>query len=232
MSSCIPNADASTLDRAAMSLDQKAHWERIYSAKGPDELSWFEAEATLSLMLIQRAVPNRDAAIIDVGAGAATLVDGLLAAGYHRITVLDLSSAALAQAQQRLAERATTISWREADILTNAFPANAFDLWHDRAVFHFLTDAADRSRYVAQVRHALRPGGYALVATFAEDGPTRCSGLEVARYSPAALHAEFGDEFQVVVSQQQTHHTPWGAEQSFTYCLCQYEPHASMRDPA
>jgi len=213
-------------------VNQKAHWEQIYNTKSPEQMSWFEAEPTLSLMLIQRAVPNRDAAIIDVGAGAATLVDDLLTAGYHRITVLDLSGAALAQTQRRLSDRAATVSWREGDILTNALPANAFDLWHDRAAFHFLTDAADRSRYVAQVRRALRPGGFVLIATFAEDGPERCSGLQVARYSPTALHTEFGDEFRIVTSQQQTHRTPWGAEQSFTYCLCQYEPHASARDPA
>ncbi|MGH9807463.1 MAG: class I SAM-dependent methyltransferase [Terriglobia bacterium] len=200
--------------------------------KGPDQVSWFEAEATLSLALIQRAAPDRDAAIIDVGAGAATLVDGLLNAGYRRITVLDLSAAALAQAQHRLAERAQTIAWCETDILTADLPANEFDVWHDRAVFHFLTDAAHRVRYVAQVRHALRFGGYALVATFAEDGPTRCSGLEVARYSPDALHTEFGDDFRLVASRRQMHRTPWGAWQAFTYCLCRFEPHASSRHAA
>ena len=205
-------------------MDRKAHWEQIYRTKGPDQVSWFEAEARLSLTLIERAVPERDAAIIDVGAGAATLVDGLLAAGYRQVTVLDLSAAALIQAQLRLGDRAGTVAWREADILTAELPAHAFDLWHDRAVFHFLTGAADRARYVAQVRHALRPGGYALVATFAEDGPTRCSGLEVARYTPEALHSEFGDEFQLVTSMHQMHRTPWDARQAFTYCLCRYEP--------
>ena len=211
-------------------MDRKTHWEQIYRTKGPDQVSWFEAEASLSLTLVERAVPDREARIIDVGAGAATLVDGLLAAGYHHITVLDLSAAALAQAQRRLGDRAKRVAWREADVLTGELPAHAFDLWHDRAVFHFLTDATDRARYLAQVRHALRPGGYALVATFAEDGPTRCSGLEVARYSPEALHSEFGDEFQLVTSAHQTHRTPWDARQAFTYCLCRYEPQPVTSD--
>lgn len=213
-------------------MDPKAHWEHLYRVKGPDQVSWFEAEAIRSLALIQGAVPDRDAAIIDVGAGAATLVDGLLNAGYCRITVLDLSAAALAQAQHRLAERARAVVWQESDILTADLPASAFDVWHDRAVFHFLTNAADRVRYVAQVRHALRSGGYTLVATFAEDGPARCSGLEVARYSADALHTEFGDAFRLVTSQRHTHRTPWGAEQAFTYCLCRYEPPASSRHAA
>jgi SAM-dependent methyltransferase len=213
-------------------MDPKAHWEHVYNTKGPDQVSWFEREATLSLALVQRVAPRRDEAIIDVGAGAATLVDGLLAAGYHDITVLDLSAAALAQAQHRLRERAAAVDWREADILTADLPPARFDVWHDRAVFHFLTDPADRATYVDQVRRALRPGGFALVATFAEDGPTRCSGLEVARYSPDSLHAQFGSDFRLLTSRRRLHHTPWGAEQAFSYCLCRYEPRASTRHAA
>jgi len=213
-------------------VDPKAHWERVYNTKEPRELSWFEPEATLSLELIQDATPDREASIIDIGAGASTLVDGLLDAGYHRITVLDLSAAALAQSQHRLGDRARTISWREADVLNVDLPAHSFDVWHDRAVFHFLTDAADRVRYVAQVRHAVRRGGHVLVATFAEDGPTRCSGLDVERYSADSLHSEFGDDFRVVASRRVTHHTPWGTRQPFTYCLCRFEPHATLRHVA
>lgn len=210
-------------------MDPKSYWEQVYRTKGPDQVSWFQPEATLSLELIQQVAPARDSAIIDVGAGASTLVDGLLIAGYGRITVLDLSPAALAQAQQRLPNAAGSVVWREADVLTADLPAAAFDVWHDRAVFHFLTSAADRARYVAQVRHAVRSGGYVLVATFAEDGPTRCSGLDVARYSPDALHSEFGSDFRLVDSRREEHDTPWGARQAFTYCLCRYEPHASAR---
>jgi SAM-dependent methyltransferase len=213
-------------------MDAKTHWEQLYQTKGPDQMSWFEPEATLSAALIQRVAPTRNEEIIDVGAGSATLVDGLLAAGYHRLTVLDLSAAALEQARRRLGERASAVEWREADILDAKLAERSFDVWHDRAVFHFLTDAADRRAYVSQLRHALRPGGFALVATFAADGPTRCSGLEVARYSPDSLHAEFGDDFRLLTSEQRTHLTPWGAQQAFTYCLCRYDPHARTRHAA
>ncbi len=213
-------------------MDSKAHWERIYRTKAPDQTSWFEPAATLSLELVRRIAPTRDEAIIDVGAGTATFVDGLLDAGYRRITVLDLSAAALAQARQRLGDRARAVDWREADILHARLPGRAFDVWHDRAVFHFLTEPADRRRYVAQVRDSLRPGGFALVATFAADGPSRCSGLDVARYSPNGLHAEFGPDFELVASERQTHVTPWGTPQAFTYCLCRFEPHASTREAA
>jgi SAM-dependent methyltransferase len=213
-------------------VDPKAHWERIYRTKTPDQMSWFEPEADVSLSLIREASPDRNAAIIDVGAGSSTLVDGLLDSGYHDITVLDLSGAALDQARRRLGDRAATVSWREADVLSIELPAGAYDVWHDRAVFHFLTHRRDRHRYVAQVRRALRPGGYALIATFAEDGPTRCSGLDVARYSPDQLHAEFGADFQPMVSRHEMHRTPWGDEQAFTYCLCRYEPQASTRHAA
>ena len=208
-------------------MDPKAHWEHLYRTKGPDQMSWFESEATLSLSLVQRVAPTRGESIIDVGAGAATLVDGLLSAGYNRITVLDLSAAALTQAQQRLGDRSRAVEWREADVLTAQLPAGAFDVWHDRAVFHFLTKPADRQAYVAQVRRSLRPGGFAIVATFATDGPARCSGLEVARYSPASLRAEFGVDFRLVESEQKVHLTPWGSPQAFTYCVCRYEPPAS-----
>lgn len=208
----------------ATPMNSRAHWEQVYKTKGPDQVSWYQAEARLSRRLIERVSPDRGAHIIDVGAGASTLVDGLLAAGYHEITVVDLSPAALAVAQQRLGDRAAIVNWKAADVLTASFAPARFDVWHDRAVFHFLTAATDRAQYVAQVRTALRPGGHALVATFAEDGPTRCSGLDVARYSPAALHGEFGDDFEMLESHRELHTTPAGAQQAFTYCLCRFEP--------
>lgn len=205
-------------------MDVKAHWEHIYQTKGPDQTSWFEPEATLSLALVQRVAPRRNEAIIDVGAGASTFVDGLLNAGYRRITVLDISAAALEQAKRRLGEHANTVEWREANVLTADLSADSVDVWHDRAVFHFLIDAASRRTYVAQMTRALRPGAFALIATFAENGPTRCSGLEVARYSPQAIEAELGGDFQRLESHQQTHITPWGAPQAFTHCLFRYTP--------
>jgi 2-polyprenyl-3-methyl-5-hydroxy-6-metoxy-1,4-benzoquinol methylase len=210
-------------------MDLKSHWERVYQTTKADRVSWFQPEARLSLELIQQVATDRASNIIDVGGGASTLVDGLLAAGYSRITVMDLSAAALTQARRRLAERQALVEWKEGDVLTADLPAAQFDVWHDRAVFHFLTEPQQRADYVAQVRHALRPGGYALVATFAEDGPTRCSGLDVARYSADALHGEFGPDFRLLESRREQHITPSGARQSFTYCLCRYEPLASAR---
>jgi len=151
-------------------------------------------------------------------------VDGLLAAGYSRLTVLDLSVSALEQARVRVGRLAATVTWREADVLTVKLARGSIDLWHDRAVFHFLTRAADRHGYVAQVRRAVRPGGHVLVATFAENGPTRCSGFEVARYTPGALHGEFGTGFRLLSSVREQHVTPWGTQQPFVYCLCRFEP--------
>jgi 2-polyprenyl-3-methyl-5-hydroxy-6-metoxy-1,4-benzoquinol methylase len=201
-------------------MDRHEHWETVYRTKGPDQVSWFQAEARLSRELITRASPDRDAAIIDIGAGASTLVDGLLGAGYRQLTVVDISAAALELAKARIGSAAASVTWRAADVLTAEFPAQGFDVWHDRAVFHFLTDPADRARYVAQVRHAVRPGGIVLVATFAEDGPLKCSGLEVARYAPDALHAEFGEAFTMLENHRELHTTPSGATQAFTYCVC------------
>ncbi|MFA6955110.1 MAG: class I SAM-dependent methyltransferase [Thermoanaerobaculia bacterium] len=203
-------------------MDAKQHWENIYSTKQSTEVSWFQAEAHLSQELIQLVAPDRSAAILDVGGGASTLVDGLLNAGYLRVTVLDLAAAALDQARRRLGSAAAKASWLEGNVLDIALPDAGFDVWHDRAVFHFLTDASDRQRYVDRVKHSVRPGGHVLVATFAEDGPTRCSGLEVARYSPEALHAEFGDSFKMLSSTREQHVTPSGATQRFVYCLCRY----------
>jgi len=213
-------------------MDRRSHWERIYETKRPDQVSWFQAEARLSRQLIERVASDRRAQIIDIGAGASTLVDGLLAVGYRSLTVIDLSAAALAVAQRRLGPAAEYVDWHAADVLTAEFPTTTYDVWHDRAVFHFLTDALDREKYVEQVRHAVRPGGHVLVATFAEDGPTRCSGLEVVRYSPSALHGQFGADFQLIESQRELHTTPSGTVQAFTYCLCQFVPLAQTRTAA
>jgi 2-polyprenyl-3-methyl-5-hydroxy-6-metoxy-1,4-benzoquinol methylase len=201
-------------------MDPRAHWQKVYETKKPTEVSWYQPAARVSSSLIRRVAPDRSAAIIDVGGGASTLVDGLLAAGYSSVTVLDVSSAALVQASERLGGDAARVTWLEANVLDAALPASAYDVWHDRAVFHFLTEAVDRERYVKQVRRSVRPGGYVMVATFALDGPTKCSGLEVARYAPEELHGEFGSDFQLVDSAREEHHTPTGAVQPFIYCLC------------
>ena len=208
-------------------MDRRDHSEGIYRAKGPSEVSWYQPEARLSLDLIRRTAPGPDSPVIDVGGGASTLVDGLLDAGYRAVTVLDLASAALAAARSRLGRRADGVTWLAADALEAPLPAGGYAVWHDRAVFHFLTDSADRARYVAQVRRAVRPGGHVIVASFAPDGPTRCSGLEVVRYSPDAMHAEFGAGFRLLESVREDHHTPGGATQAFVYCLCRADGEAA-----
>jgi SAM-dependent methyltransferase len=201
-------------------MTRRDHWERVYQTKGSSGVSWYQPEATMSLDLIRRVTPDIDASIIDVGGGASTLVDGLLDAGYRRVTVLDWAASALEAAQQRLGERASLVTWIESDVLTAPLPPHAYDVWHDRAVFHFLTDAHDRARYVAKLRDAIAPGGYVIVASFAPEGPTRCSGLEVVRYSPETMRAEFGKGFQLLDSVREEHHTPSGVTQAFVYCLC------------
>lgn len=201
-------------------MDSRAHWENLYLTKRPDEVSWFQREPAVSLEMIRRSAPDVTARIIDVGGGTSSLVDRLLMAGYVNVTVLDVSGAALSQARMRLGDIASHVAWIEADITSAALPEAAFDVWHDRAVFHFLTNASDRAAYIDRVRHAVRPGGYVIVATFAEDGPTNCSGLPVVRYSLASLHEEFDGGFQLLDSVGERHVTPTGQTQSFLYCLC------------
>jgi len=176
--------------------------------------------AQFSLQCIQNTGIRKTDPIIDVGGGASTLADDLIAAGFLHITVLDISPTALELARQRLGARAANVTWIEADITQADLPGRAFDIWHDRAVFHFLTQPADRQRYLDTVRHAVRKGGHVIVATFAPDGPDHCSGLEVVRYSPESLHAEFGEDFELMESTRETHRTPFGTEQRFIYCYC------------
>ncbi len=205
-------------------MDRQAHWENVYRTKAPDRVSWFQPEARLSRALIGRLAPDRAARIIDIGAGASVLVDHLFEDGYRNLTVVDLSGAALEIARARLGARAADVEWLQADVLAAPLPEARYDVWHDRAVFHFLTAPEERARYVARVRRAVRPGGLVLVATFAEDGPTSCSGLAVARYSPGALHGEFGEAFELLEGHRELHQTPAGATQAFTYCACRYRP--------
>jgi SAM-dependent methyltransferase len=201
-------------------MPTKDHWESVYSTKTAESVSWFQENAEQSLRLIRESGLPRDASIIDVGGGASRLVDGLLDAGYTRLSVLDISATAMAAARRRLGERAARVHWLETDILGAALPEQAYDLWHDRAVFHFLTDPADRQAYVDTVLRAVRPGGLVVVATFAEDGPERCSGLPVRRYRPDELHAEFGAPFLLLGHEKEAHRTPSGAVQQFVYCYC------------
>lgn len=205
-------------------MSTQEHWDQVYATKSVSGVSWFQPDAAESIALIQAVAPGRAARILDVGAGASTLVDGLLAAGYARPALLELAAAALDASKARLGDSAADVDWYVGDVLTFTLPDAQFDVWHDRAVFHFLTSQADRARYVSQVRAALKPGGHVVIGTFADDGPTRCSGLEVCRYSAESLHAEFGDEFTLVTSRRETHITPSGSEQRFQFCVCTWQP--------
>ncbi len=201
-------------------MDIQTHWDTVHRTRKPTEVSWYQEHAIRSLEYIHRTGVPRAGRIIDVGGGASTLVDDLLAEGFSDITVADVSAVALEVAMTRLGARSRRVTWLTADITCASLPAYTYDVWHDRAVFHFLVDAEDRARYLAQVRHAVKPGGHVIVATFATDGPDRCSGLAVRRYDPEALHAEFGDDFRLKESARETHCTPGGSEQRFVYCYC------------
>jgi SAM-dependent methyltransferase len=200
-------------------VDRRQHWEGIYRNKATDQVSWFQPRAASSLRLIEDCA-GTDAHIIDVGGGASVLVDDLLDAGYHHLTVLDLAESALAVSRARLGARAQSVQWIAADITRADLPAARYDVWHDRAVFHFLTDPADRARYVEQVLKSVKPGGRVIIAAFGPGGPLQCSGLDVVRYAPDALHAEFGAPFRLLGHQTEIHRTPAGGEQEFVYCYC------------
>lgn len=202
----------------------KEHWEQVYSTRAENSVSWFQEHARQSVELIGSTRVPKSAKIIDVGGGASTLVDDLIAEGYQHITVLDLSEAALGASRTRLAERASGASWLAGDITKIDLPLHEFDVWHDRAVFHFLTTREEREAYVHAVLRAVKPGGHVIVATFAEDGPEKCSGLPVMRYSADGLHAEFGSPFTLLQQEHEEHHTPFGTVQKFIYCLCRKEP--------
>jgi len=201
-------------------MENKTHWEHIYHTKESTQVSWYQRHPRLSLQYIQNTGVGKSAHIIDVGGGTSTLVDHLLDNGFQHITVLDIAAAALEVAQQRLGQRATLVTWLEADITQTTLPHHEYDIWHDRAVFHFLTKAQDRQNYINTVKEAVKPGGHVIMATFANNGPERCSGLEVARYDPQSLHNEFGTDFELLDSTREEHHTPFGTEQKFIYCYC------------
>lgn len=199
------------------------HWDRVYSTKSAEAVSWYQPHADHSLRLIQGSGLPLGASIIDVGGGASSLVDDLLAHGYTNLSVLDLSQAALSAVQKRLGAAADKVRWIDGDITRVALPFHAYDLWHDRAVFHFLTDPRQRQTYVKSVLRAVKPGGHVIVATFAEDGPSQCSGLPVMRYRADELHAEFGAPFTLLRHEREEHRTPFGTTQDFIYCHCRKE---------
>jgi ubiquinone/menaquinone biosynthesis C-methylase UbiE len=199
-------------------MQPKEHWEEVYSTKASDAVSWYQQRADLSLQLIDATGVPRSASIIDVGGGTSTLVDDLVMRAYQNITVLDISATALETARGRLGDRARAVTWLEADITKAELPLDTQDVWHDRAVFHFLTTAEDRAAYLQAVLRSVRPRGHLIVAAFAEDGPSRCSGLPAIRYSATQLDAEFGAAFTLVSHHREAHHTPFATTQQFTYC--------------
>jgi len=197
-------------------MHARQHWEHVYATKPVDQVSWFQPHAASSLRLIEDTGVAKSAPIVDIGGGASVLVDDLLAHGYSNVSVLDISGKALARSRDRLAERAAEVRWIESDFLEAALPEQSCDIWHDRAAFHFLTSAEDRNAYRRAALRAIRPGGYLIIATFAADGPERCSGLPVVRYDASALQAELGDGFALVHHESQLHRTPSGTVQRFT----------------
>lgn len=199
--------------------DQK-HWDTVYGSKSPESVSWYAPRLAMSLDIVGRLGLAPSARVIDVGAGASGLAQDLLALGVHRPTVLDISPRAVDTARGRMGRDADRVDWIVGDVTAVPLPAGHFDLWHDRAVFHFLTKATDRRRYVDAVLAAVKPGGHVIVATFGPQGPQKCSGLDVVRYSADGLHAEFGGAFEKLSSATEVHRTPWGSEQEFLYCLC------------
>ena len=195
----------------------KSHWEEIYTERRPAEVSWFQSHPEHSLALIKQTGLGKRAGVIDIGGGTSTLVDHLLEAGYENIAVLDIASIAIARVQARLGKRAGEVTWIESDVSGHA-PESLYDIWHDRAVFHFLTHARDREHYLEALSRSLKPDGQVIIATFSENGPSQCSGLDVVRYSPMTLSQALGPQYHLVETLTEEHHTPGGGLQEFVYC--------------
>lgn len=206
-----------------MNKTHDTHWDTVYRTKASDAVSWYRLHLETSIELVQRVAPELSASIIDVGGGESTLVDDLLAKGYRNISVLDISPTAIDVARKRVRDPGQNVTWIVGDITRVALPGQSYDLWHDRAVFHFLTAQEDRAAYVQRVADSMKPGGHVIVATFGPEGPTQCSGLDVVRYDAQSLHAEFGRHFQLMESTTELHQTPFGTTQQFLYCLCRVE---------
>ena len=202
-------------------LTREHHWDAVYAAKSATDVSWYQSDPDLSLSMIQASGVPPDANIIDIGGGASTLADHLLSNGYHAITVLDVAATALEQAKHRLGHAAAGINWLVADVVA-WHPSTQYSLWHDRAVFHFLTNPDDRRAYLTTLRQALLPGGTVVLATFALDGPESCSGLPVQRFSPETIASELGTEFTLLQTTYEDHITPAGTLQRFIYCRFTY----------
>jgi 2-polyprenyl-3-methyl-5-hydroxy-6-metoxy-1,4-benzoquinol methylase len=204
-------------------MDVKTHWEKVYQTRAPDAVSWYKPHLETSLTLIKRTRATSSSAIIDVGAGESTLADDLLSLEFQNITVLDISETAIDVCKKRMGAAANRVHWLVADVTHAKLETDVYDIWHDRAVFHFLTTLEQRIAYVSNVARSVRRGGHVIVSTFGPEGPTRCSGLEVMRYDAESLHGQFGERFRLVESSKELHNTPFGTTQQFLYCYCRVE---------
>jgi SAM-dependent methyltransferase len=204
-------------------MDARTHWEKVYTTRAPEAVTWYRPHLETSLALIARAAAGLSASIIDVGGGESTLVDDLLARGHENITVLDVSQTAIDVTKKRLGLAAGRIRWLVADITEARLGRGAYAVWHDRAVFHFLTASEYRAAYVRQAAHAVKPGGHVIVSTFGPEGPTKCSGLDVIRYDAELMHEQFGVRFRLVESSKELHRTPFDTTQQFLYCYFKVE---------
>lgn len=204
-------------------MSNRSHWDNVYDTKAPETVSWYAPHLETSLNLIHQATTDKNAAIIDIGGGEATLVDDLLAEGYQDISVLDISQKAINVAKARIGKLSDQVHWYCADITQASLPQGYFDVWHDRAVFHFLTKEVDRVKYVELVKRSVKHGGHVIMSTFGPEGPEKCSGLEVVRYNAENLHGQFGKAFKLVNTLTEIHKTPTGSTQQFLYCFCRME---------
>lgn len=204
-------------------MDARAHWDKVYATKAPEAVSWYRAHLDTSIALIERAAGRPAASLIDVGGGESTLVDDLLARGFQNLAVLDVSQTAIEVTKKRLGAAAEQVRWLVGDITEIDLEPNSYDVWHDRAVFHFLTAPEKRLAYVRNVARSVRRSGYVIVGAFGPEGPQKCSGLDVMRYDAESLHRQFGSRFRLMESFTELHKTPFGASQQFLYCFCRVE---------
>jgi 2-polyprenyl-3-methyl-5-hydroxy-6-metoxy-1,4-benzoquinol methylase len=204
-------------------MDTKTHWEKVYKMKAPNAVSWYRPHLETSLALIERAACGRQASIIDVGGGESTLADDLLSGGFENITVLDISETAIDVCKNRMGAVTGRIHWLVADVTRTELDTHAYDIWHDRAVFHFLTQPEQRAAYVRNVARSVKREGHVIISTFGPEGPMKCSGLDVLRYDADSLHDQFGARFRLVESSKELHRTPFGTAQQFLYCYCKVE---------
>jgi len=205
-------------------IKRREHWESVYRTKAANTVSWYRPHLEVSLAMIKWLAGSKRAAILDIGGGASTLVDDLVAEGFTDVTVLDIAEPAIELARLRMGESARNVRWVTADFLDAEFEAQRYDICHDRAVFHFLTDTAEQQKYFDQVDRILRSNGTLIVSTFAMDGPARCSGLVVSRYNENVMRQVAGDRFEIAASQRESHHTPSGSVQEMMYFVLRPSP--------